>query len=404
MPCGERAALAVADVLRDHVAHLRLSPEQAKAAAHILACRTGRLGGHLAVCDRCGYKHFAYHSCRDRHCPRCGSLDQALWAEAQIQHLLPISYFHLGFTLPASLRPFFRGPDRANAFEALFSASSETILEVAARRGLRTGVLAVLHTWTQQLDGHPHTHCLVPGGGLGKDGFIHKSRYLFPIKVLRHVFKIKLLQRLRRLLKEGRLSMGRHSGYELLRDADSRTWNVDVRRPLAGPVQVVRYFARYTRRIALSDRRLLSYDGNTVAFRYRDRKDGIRVKVKKLDGETFCRRFLSHVLPHRFVRIRRYGILSNRVRNILPREVSEANERSERHLVVDDVKHRGNRTSEVVVARCFPLVNQRSSALPPCPGRHSAAVGHEAVVHVVLAEPAVVAADGQVKLALGQLF
>jgi hypothetical protein len=120
VPCGERAALAVADVLRDHVAGLRLCPEQAKAVAHILACRTGRLGGHLAFCDRCGYKHFAYHSCRDRHCPRCGSLDQALWAEAQIQHLLPISYFHLGFTLPASLRPFFRGPDRANAFEALF--------------------------------------------------------------------------------------------------------------------------------------------------------------------------------------------------------------------------------------------------------------------------------------------
>jgi len=315
--CGPRAALAIADVLRDHVARLRLSPEQAKAAAHILACRTGRLGGHRALCDRCGYVHFAYHSCRDRHCPRCGSLDQALWAEAQIQHLLPINYFHLVFTIPESLRPFFLREGRTHALEALFAASSETILEVAARRGLRPGILAVLHTWTQQLEGHPHTHCLVPGGGLGKDGFIHRSRYLFPIKVLRYVFKIKLLQRLRRLSNEGKLSVGRHSGYELLRDADSRTWNVDVRRPLAGPVQVVRYFARYTRRIALSDRRLASYDGNTVAFRYRDRKDGNRVKVKKLDGETFCRRFLSHVLPHRFVRIRRYGILSNRVRGRL---------------------------------------------------------------------------------------
>lgn len=317
MPCGERAALAVADVLRDHVDGLRLSPEQAKAAAHILACRTGRLGGHLAVCDRCGYKHFAYHSCRDRYCPRCGSLDQALWAEAQLQHLLPISYFHLGFTLPASLRPFFLGPARANAFEALFSATSETILEVAARQGIRPGVLAVLHTWTQKQQTHPHTHCLVTGGGLGQDGFLHRRRYLFPIKVLRYVFKIKLLQKLRRLLKQGRLNVARHSGYELLRDASKRTWNVDVRRPLAGPEQVVRYFARYTRRIAISDRRLVRYDGRTVTFRFRDRSDQNRVKLKTLDAETFCRRFLSHVLPHRFVRIRRYGILSNRVRKPL---------------------------------------------------------------------------------------
>jgi hypothetical protein len=315
--CGPRAALALADVLRDHVAGLRLSPEQAKAAAHILACRTGRLGGHIAFCDRCGYLHFAYHSCRNRHCPRCGSLDQALWAEAQIPHLLPINYFHLVFTVPQSLRPFFLRAGSPHALEALFASSSETILEVAARRGLRPGILAVLHTWTQQLEHHPHIHCLVPGGGPGRDGFIHKSRYLFPIKVLRHVFKIKLLQRLRRLLKEGKLSVGRHSGYQLLRDADSRTWNLDVRHPLAGPLQVVHYFARYTRRIALSDRRLLSYDGNTVAFLYRDRRDHNRIKVKKLDAPTFCRRFLSHVLPNRFVRIRRYGILSNRVREPL---------------------------------------------------------------------------------------
>jgi hypothetical protein len=317
VPCGERAAVAVADVLRDHVAGLRLSAEQAKAVAHILACRTGRLGGHLAVCDRCGYKHFAYHSCRDRHCPRCGSLDQALWAEAQSQHLLPLSYFHLVFTIPASLRPFFLRQGRVHAFEALFAASSETILEVAARRGLRPGVLAVLHTWTQRLEDHPHTHCLVTGGGLGKNGFIHRSRYLFPIKVLRYVFKTKLLQKLRGLLKQGKLSVARYSAYQLLHDADSRTWNLDLRRPLAGPDQVIKYFARYTRRIALSDRRLLSYDGNTVVFRYRDRKDRNRVKTDTLEGPRFCRRFLSHVLPNHFVRIRRYGILSNRVRQPL---------------------------------------------------------------------------------------
>jgi hypothetical protein len=153
--------------------------------------------------------------------------------------------------------------------------------------------------------------------GLGQDGFLHRKRYLFPIKRLRHVFKIKLLQKLRGLVKQGKLSVARYSAYQLIRDADSRTWNVDVRRPLAGPEQVIKYFARYTRRIAISDRRLVSYDGNTVTFRYRDRKDGNRVKTAKLDGPRFCHRFLSHVLPHRFVRIRRYGILSNRVRKPL---------------------------------------------------------------------------------------
>ena len=202
MPCGQGAAVGVADVLRDHVASLRLSPEQGKAAAHIIGCRTGRFGGHIDDCDRCGDRHYAYHSCRDRHCPRCGGLDQAIWAEAQQQHLLPVSYFHLVFTVPASLRPFFLGAGRVHAFEALFAAASETILQVAARRGLLLGVLAVLHTWNQKLDNHPHVHCLVPGGGFGPNGFVVMERFLFSYKLLRRVFKVKLLQTLRILLKE----------------------------------------------------------------------------------------------------------------------------------------------------------------------------------------------------------
>lgn len=317
MACGEHAAVTVADVLRDHVAGLRLDHAQAKVVAHILACRTGRLGGHIAVCDRCGHRHFAYHSCRDRHCPRCGGLDQALWAEAQLQHLLPLSYFHLVFTVPASLRPFFAGKGRAAALEALFAAVSQTILEAAARRGLRPGVLAVLHTWTQRLTFHPHLHCLVTGGGLGPSGFVHRRRYLLPLKVVRPLFKGKLLARLQVLLRENKVDVGRHCGHELLRDASRREWNIDIRRPLAGAEQVVRYFARYTRRIAISDRRLVSYDGHTVVFRWRDRAHGNRSKPMPLDGPSFCRRFLQHVLPPRFVRIRRYGLLSNRVRESL---------------------------------------------------------------------------------------
>lgn len=316
MSCAEQA-LSIADILRDQVGVLRLNHEQGKAVAHILACRTGRLGGHVAFCNRCGARHFAYHSCRDRHCPRCGGLDQRLWAEAQLQHLLPVSYFHVVFTLPASLRPFCARAGREKALDALFAAVSESILETAATRGLRPGVLAVLHTWNQRQGHHPHLHCLVTGGGLGTHGFVHRRRYLVPLKVLRPVFRGKLLQKLQVLLREGRVDVERHSGHELLRDASRRNWNIDIRRPLGGPEQVVNYFARYVRKIAISDQRLVSYDGNTVAFRYRDRADANRTKTARLDAPTFCRRFLQHVLPPRFVRIRRYGLLSNRVRKPL---------------------------------------------------------------------------------------
>ena len=322
MSCREQT-LSVADILRDHVRHLQLNHEQGKAAAHILACRTGRLGGHLAVCDRCGARHFAYHSCRDRHCPRCGGLDQRLWAEAQLPHLLPVSYFHVVFTLPVSLRPFFAGQHRRHALDALFAAVSESILETAARRGLLPGILAVLHTWNQQLGDHPHIHCLVTGGGLGPHGFVHRRRYLVRLANLQTVFKGKLLSRLQALLREGRTSVARYSGHEYLRDAARRTWNIDIRRPFGGPEQVVRYFARYVRKIAISDQRLVGYDGNTVLFHYRDRRDANRVKTAKLDALSFCQSFLQHVLPAGFVRIRRYGLLSNRVRKPLLEQCRE---------------------------------------------------------------------------------
>jgi hypothetical protein len=314
VPCGEHG-LSVADVLRDHA--LCLGPEQAQAVAHILACRTGRLGGHLAFCSHCGARHYAYHSCRDRNCPRCGGLDQRLWAEAQLPHLLPVSYFHVVFTLPASLRPFFAHQGRAQALDALFAAVSESILETAARRGSRPGLLAVLHTWNQLLGAHPHLHCLVTGGGLGPKGFLHRRRFLVPLKALRPVFTGKLPSKLETLLAEGSLAVPRGSAHDLLRDASCREWKIAIRRPLGGPQQVVNYFARYTRKIAISDRRLVRYDGQTVVFRYRDRADGNRSKLARIDAPTFCRRFLQHVLPKGFVRIRRYGLLSNRVRTPL---------------------------------------------------------------------------------------
>jgi len=175
-------------------------------------------------------------------------------------------------------------------------------------------VLAVLHTWNQLLDNHPHIHCLVPGGGFGPNGFVVMERFLFSYKRLRYVFKVKLLQKLRILLKQGLLSLGRASAYELLEDADSREWNMKVKRALAGPDAVIKYFARYTKRIGLSDSRVVAYDGKTVTYRYRDRRDGNRAKPKDLEAPKFCQRLLTHVLPPGFVRIRRYGFWSNRAR------------------------------------------------------------------------------------------
>ena len=326
MSCTERT-LCVADVLRDQVSGLHLDHEQGKAVAHILACRTGRLGGHLALCDRCGAKHYAYHSCRDRHCPRCGGLDQRLWAEAQIPHLLPVSYFHLVCTVPVSLRPFFHGKYRRLALDALFAAVSETILETAATQGLLPGILAMLHTWNQQMGDHPHLHCLVTGGGLktttDNKSFVHRRSYLVPLAILQEVFKGKLLSKLQALLREGRTDVPNQSGHERLRDASRRKWNINIRRPFGGPEQVVRYFARYVRKIAISDQRLVDYDGQHVHFKYRDRKDQNRVKTAKLSALTFCKSFLLHVLPAGFVRIRRYGLLSNRVRKPLLEQCRE---------------------------------------------------------------------------------
>lgn len=324
MPCGEHAAVSIADVLRDHVGSLRLRPEQSKAAAHISACRTGRLGGHVAKCNRCDGTHYAYHSCRDRHCPKCGSLDQALWAEAQQQHLLPLSHFHVIFTVPSSLRPFFLREGRRHALEALFAAASETLLEVAATKGLRLAVLALLHTWNQLLDIHPHIHCLVPGGGLDKDShLVVMDRFLFSYKRLRYVFKVKLLQKLRALGKKNALSVSGAAAHQLLKDADSREWNLKVKRAFAGPDTVIKYFARYTRRIAISDSRLVAYDGKTVTFNYRDRADRNRVKPKPLEAAAFCQSFLNHVLPPRFIRIRRYGLWSNRTRKAMLEKTRE---------------------------------------------------------------------------------
>lgn len=267
------------------------------------------------MCETCGYSRPAYNSCRDRHCPKCQGLAQELWAEAQEQRLLPVPYFHVVFTIPAALHPLFRLASRT-CLGLLFEAVSETLLEVAWRRlQARVGFVAVLHTWTQKLLFHPHVHCIVPGGGLSADRsqWISSGEHFFlPVRVLRMVFRGKLLSKLEQALVAGGIPSHEGRGRFLLQQASRTAWVVYAKPPLAGPQQVVRYVSRYTRRIAISNSRLLDYDGEEVTFSWKDRSDGNHRKKLRLSGEHFARRFLQHVLPSRFVRIRHYGLLSNR--------------------------------------------------------------------------------------------
>lgn len=318
-PAQARDGPEVADILRDHAFSLRLSRAQAHACSAIVHCRTARLGGHLEVCPVCGLLRHAYNSCRNRHCPKCQILKQELWAERQQAVLLPARYFQIVFTVPAELHRLFRVATTL-CLNLFFEAVSETLLEVA-RRSLKgiIGLTVVLHTWTQRLRYHPHLHCLVPAGVLGPEGWIPtSSRFFLPIDKLRSVFKAKLLAKLEKALRDGQLPIPEAEARSLLQRAAAKEWGIRIEPPLDGPARVIRYLSRYVHRIAISNSRIQSYDGETVVFRYKDRKDG-KVKDQTLSGEEFCRLFLQHVLPDRFVRIRHYGLFASRKRRELAR-------------------------------------------------------------------------------------
>jgi hypothetical protein len=311
----------VADVLRDHAHGLRLSGPQARAVRDIVACRTERLGGHRQVCPDCGFSRSSYNSCRNRHCPKCQILKQALWAEAQEALFLPTSYFQIVFTIPQELHAFFRRAPEV-CLTLFFEAVAETLSQVARTKLHATiGFSAVLHTWNQQLGFHPHIHCVVPAGGLSLDGsrWIATSRRFFlPVKALRKLFRGKLLAKIERALRAGRILGDLATDLALLRRTP-KAWNVYAKPPLAGPGHVVRYLSRYVHRIAIANSRITDYDGENVSFRYKDRVDGNTTRQLTLSGADFARRFLQHVLPPRFVRIRHYGLLAARRRKHLSR-------------------------------------------------------------------------------------
>jgi Putative transposase/Transposase zinc-binding domain len=334
MPDPPRPNLEVADVFRGEAdsflreAGRRLSVAQHRTFAAIMACRTAVLGGHVVACDHCDHQQICYNSCRNRHCPKCQALARAEWLERRQAELLPIPYFHLVFTLPPEIAALALQNKRL-MYGLLFDAASQTIAEVAANpRHLgaeEVGVLAVLHTWGQNLMHHPHLHCVVSGGGLAADGkrwVAAKSYYFLPVRVLSRVFRRKYCQLLRQAYEQGRLEFHgrlapwaeRHAFRRFLADVATREWVVYAKRPFREPLCVLKYLARYTHRVAISNRRLLRYHAGRVTFRYKDYTQAGRSRQMTLAASEFIRRFLLHVLPKGFVRIRYFGYLANRHR------------------------------------------------------------------------------------------
>ncbi len=304
---------------------LRLAPQQWKVVRALAACRTPALGGQLYYCPACRREHLVAHSCRNRHCPACQANRAIDWLTQQEAALLPIPYFHLVFTLPHALNGLIR-QNRRRIFNLLFGAASQTLLRFAEQKiGARIGITAVLHTWSQTLLDHYHLHCIVSGGGLGLDGqhwVCTRDYYLFPVRALSRMFRGKFLAGCQQLYREGQLEFhgqlearGSAAGFErLLRAAAKDNWVVYAKRPFAGPQQVLSYLSLYTHRVAISNRRLLAADGQSVTFSYKDYADGARRKTMSLELGEFVRRFALHVLPEGFVKIRHYGLLGNRGR------------------------------------------------------------------------------------------
>lgn len=326
--------LEVADVFRQYGENFlsrwghTLSAHQRKALRDIGACRTAALGGHVEQCDTCSHRLIAYNSCRNRHCPKCQSTARDRWLAERAQELLPLPYAHVVFTVPEELVALARQQPRL-FYGLLFRAVSQTLLQIAANPqhlGADIGFLAVLHTWAQNLLQHPHVHCLVPAGGIAfnRSRWIPcRRKFFLPVRVLSRLFRGKLLTFLREAYDQGKLHF--HGQMTPLADAArfhswlcrlrKKDWVVYAKPPFGGPQHLLKYLARYTHRVAISNGRLLDLTNGRIRFRWRDSKDGNRIKVMALDAIEFIRRFLLHVLPPRFIKIRHFGFLANRNRS-----------------------------------------------------------------------------------------
>ncbi len=327
-----RPTVEVADIFRDHgpawrrARAGRLSLGALKVMSAIERCRTAALGGHVTRCEACEHTEIAYNSCRNRHCPKCQGAVAKQWLAAREAELLPVAYFHVVFTVPAAIGDI-AYQNKALVYALLFKAAAETLLTIGAdpkHLGARLGLVAVLHTWGSAMTHHPHLHCIVPGGGLSLDGerwVASRPTFFLPVRVLSRRFRRVFLDKLCEHHAGGQLSFfGKLQPLENPRDfADflaplrKSEWVVDARAPFAGPAAVLAYLSRYTHRVAIANSRLIAFDEHRVTFKWKDyrAKEENRYKTMSLNTHEFIRRFLIHVLPHGFHRIRHYGLFAN---------------------------------------------------------------------------------------------
>jgi len=329
------AGLEVADIFRqcgpafctEHTASL--SRGQRRVMSAIEQCRTAALGGHVEECDACGHQRIAYNSCRNRHCPKCQSLARAQWLQDRQAELLPVAYFHVVFTVPQEVAAI-AYQNKAVVYNILFQATAQTLRTIGAdpkHLGAEIGFIAILHTWGQNLLHHPHLHCVVPGGGISPDGqrwVACRAGFFLPVRVLSRLFRRLFLELLQQAFDGGELHFfnslvglqDRLVFAKYLAPATQAEWVVYAKAPFGGPKQVLEYLGRYTHRVAISNNRLLEFSDGTVTFAWKDYRHESKNKTMRLDAHEFMRRFLLHVLPSGFQRIRHYGFLANRYRQI----------------------------------------------------------------------------------------
>ena len=331
-----RPSLEVADIFRDfgpawrqrNSGHISLG--QLKVMSAIEHCRSAALGGHVLHCNNCDRSQIAYNSCRNRHCPKCQATAAQRWLEARQAELLPVEYYHVVFTLPAQISDI-AYQNKAVIYHLMFKAAAQTLLIIAAdpkHLGARIGMTMVLHTWGSAMTHHPHVHCIVPGGGISNDGqrwMACRPGFFLPVRVLSRLFRRLFLEQLMVAYNCGQLQFfgrlqklaNKQTFDDSLQPVRNIEWVVYAKRPFAGPKAVLAYLARYTHRVAIANSRLISYDQHGVTFKYKDyrQKQQYRHKTMTLDTDEFIRRFLIHVLPQGFHRIRHYGLFANTVRS-----------------------------------------------------------------------------------------
>jgi len=393
-----RPPLEVADVIRSHgEAFLNkygqyLSATQKQALRALAQCRTAALGGHVERCLDCGHERIAYNSCRNRHCPKCQALSRARWLERESSYLLPVEYHHVVFTLPAEVAEL-ASSNAAAVYQLLMQSAAQTLREVAAnpkRLGAQLGVLMVLHTWGQNLHLHPHVHCVVTGGGLSCNarGQVEaaprwlscRPGFFLPVRVLSRLFRGKFLAGLREQHAQAKLHLPERlqaapSFSAWLRPLYAKDWVVYAKPPLGGPEQVLKYLARYTHRVAISNHRLLKLEEGRVTFRYKDYADAHQEKRLTLSAEEFLRRFVQHVLPRGFMKIRHYGLLSSRHR--------QARLHAARQLLLPQLLLQASAATTVAPAepprcpQCGSVRRQRAELVPYLASPPFASIGPE---------------------------